>query len=236
MKRNLILLILLTSLLSCEKKVNIISIVKSVDAFDQIEVNDAFEVYLSEGQNYSIEIVGDENKIDDVELKVEDRTLKIKNNRKSKWTSPKNNKIILHVNSLPLKSIIAAEGCNIQTQGAITSEEFGIIMEGKANQGNLELNCDTFYYWNNFPTGGKLRLYGKTNVLKIWNVAIMSVDAKDLTSNYAIVENGSTGDCEVTVLDKLEYSITEKGNIQLYGSPAEIIDNGTTSSGRLIKH
>ena len=118
----------------------------------------------------------------------------------------------------------------------ITSTEFGLVLTGKSNQANLELNGNIFYYWNNFPTGGKLTLSGKTEILKIWNFDLMSVDAKNLTSKYAIVENSSKGDCAVTVLNKLEYKISGEGNIQLYGEPSEIIETGLFSTGRLIQH
>lgn len=207
-----------------------------LEPFDQIEINDAFEVYLSEGTAYSVEIIGHEKIIEFVDLKVENNTLSIENKRKTKWITPNKNKIKIYVNSQQLKQITAAEGCNIQTLNPITSVEFGLILAGKSNQANLELDGNTFYYWNNFPAGGKVTLTGKTEILKIWNFAIMSVDAKDLTARSAIIENSSKGDCEVTVLDKLEYSINGKGNIQLYGNPLEIIANNLSSSGQLIQH
>ncbi len=236
MKKQIILLCILCLVLSCKKEIINKSRILVVEPFEQIELNDAFEVFLTEGNNYSIEIIGDEKMIEYVDLKVENNILAIENKRKVKWISPTKNKIQIYVTSLPLKKITADEGCNIQTLSPITSTEFGLILTGKSNQANLELNGNIFYYWNNFPTGGKLTLSGKTEVLKIWNFAIMSVDAKNLISKYAIVENSSKGDCEVTVLNKLEYKISGEGNIQLYGEPSEIIENGLFSSGRLIQH
>ncbi len=106
----------------------------------------------------------------------------------------------------------------------------------KANQANLELACNSFYYWNNFPTGGKLTLTGAVDILTLWNTAIMSVDAKELTARSALVDNSSKENCEITVLEKLEYSISGVGDIHLYGSPREIIENEISSSGRLIQH
>ncbi len=236
MKKQIILLCIICLVLSCKKEIIIKSRILALEPFEQIELNDAFDVFLTEGNTYSIEIIGDEKMIEYVDLKVENNILAIENKRKVKWISPTKNKIQIYVTSLPLKKITADEGCNIQTLSPITSTEFGLVLTGKSNQANLELNGNTFYYWNNFPTGGKLTLSGKTEVLKIWNFAIMSVDAKNLTSKYAIVENSSKGDCEVTVLNKLEYKISGEGNIQLYGEPSEIIENGLFSSGRLIEH
>ena len=236
MGKQLILLCVLSLFISCEKEIIYKSRFVALEPFEKIELKDNFDLFITEGSTYSIEIIGEEEMVEYIDYKFENSILSIQNNKNAKWISPKKNKIKLYVTSLPLKEIAASEGCNIQTLNPITSLEFGLILKGKSNQANLELNSNTFYYWNFFPTGGKLTLSGKTEILKIWNFAIMSVDAKELTSKYAIIENSSKGDCQVTVLNKLEYSINGEGNIHLYGAPLEIIANNLSSSGRLIQH
>lgn len=234
MKRLLAAIFILMLFFSCKKETT--SIYSNLASFDKIELNDAFEVYLSESNIFSIEIVGDKNIIDHVNYNVDSGILSIDNKRKIKWLSPGKNGIKLYINSKPLSKVTASEGCNIQTITPITSNEFGIVLTGKANHATLDLDAKTFYYWNNFPCGGNLTLTGKSETLKLWNFALMSVNAKNLVSKYAIVENSSTGDCEVNVLNKFEYSIKGKGNIHLYGSPSEIVEDISSSSGRLIKH
>ena len=236
MKQQLILLCVLSLFVSCKKEIIDGNRLIDIDPFEKIELNDAFELFVSEGNHYSIEIIGDKKIIDYIDVNVINKTLSIDDTRNIKWLSPQKNKIKIYVTSLPLKKITAAEGCNIQTLTPITSVECGLVLKGKSNQAKLELDCNTFFYWNNFPSGGKVTLSGKTEMLKIWNFAIMSVDARDLTAQNANIENNSQGDCEVTVLNKLEYSISEKGNIHLYGNPSEIISNSISSSGRLIHH
>ena len=85
--------------------------------------------------------------------------------------------------------VMASGGCDIKTSNPITSNEFGLVLMGKVNHANLELDCNNFYYWNNFPCGGNLTLYGKTNILDLWNFAIMSIDAKNLIAQNAKIEN-----------------------------------------------
>ena len=75
---------------------------------------------------------------------------------------------------------------------------------------------------------------GKTEELKIWNTAIMSVDAKNLVTEYALVENDSKGVCEVNVTNRLDYKIKGKGDIHLYGNPPEINEGEVSSTGKLI--
>ncbi len=235
MKTNLLLLTLLVLLSSCEKENMVTSVILNPDPFNKIELNSNFDVYLSEDSIFSIEVTGYEENVSNVHFVVEDSVLKINNQRKYSWTTPQKNNTEIYIKSNSLTKVIAHEACRIQTLTPITSKEFGLVLENKTNEASLELNCNTFYYWNNNPCGGKLTLYGKSKTLRIWNFAIMSVDARELITNYALIENNSRGDCQVTVLDKLEYSIGGTGNIYLYSSPPEIIQNNLSSSGRLIK-
>lgn len=206
-----------------------------LDAFKYIEFNSPFTVNLAEDTVFYIELVGRSKKIDKIDVKVEDSMLRLENTSNSNWLTPKE-KVILTIHSKPLREIVANETCQIKTVNPITSHEVGIIMKSKANEAELELNCNIFYYWNNFPCGGKLTLSGTTQQLKIWNTAIMSVDAQQLTTSYALVENDSKGDCTVTASDIIEYAITGSGNIHVYGGPSNVVNNGVTSSGEVIFH
>ena len=236
MKQFLIILSIISLFVSCEKDIIDSSRKLTPEPFVQIQLSDAFDVFLTEGNEYSIEIIGDAEMISYVDLSVNSKVLTIQSSKKFKWLSPEKNKTEIYVTSPPLEKVSAAEGCNIQTLSPITSIQFGLVLQGKSNQASLELDGKAFYYWNDFPSGGKLTLTGNTETLKIWNFALMSVDAKNLTAKNAVVENGSKGDCEVYVTNKLQYKITEEGNIHLYGNPLEIIENGLSSSGRLIQH
>ncbi len=204
--------------------------------FTEIEFNNCFDVYLNEDTIYSIEIIANEEMIGDIAFEVQDSVLMINNYASGKWLTPRKNKIQLYINSKQLSKVNANETCNIETISPITSNEFCLVLKSKANEASLELACNSFCYWNNFPCGGKLTLSGTVENLTLWNFAIMYVDAKNLIAKNALVENNSEGDCEVTVTNKLEYSIKGTGNIHLYGSPLEIIKIDLTSSGQLIQH
>jgi len=231
-----VFLVSLTAFFSCKKDTITVSRFSDLATFTQIELNSSFDVYLKEDTSYSIKIVGNEEVIANITLKIEENVLKIGNKTRRKWLSPKSNKVELYINSKQLKEISANETCNIKTSGPITSDAFGLILRSKLNEANIELDGHQFYYWNDFPCGGKLTLSGKTDELSILNVAIMTVDAQNLIVNNASIDNRSRGDCLITVLNKLEYSITGAGNIHLYGSPHEIVKLQETSSGRLIQH
>ena len=208
----------------------------TLPAFNEIELNHAFEVYLNEDSIYSIEIVGGDKIIEDIFFEVKDSVLIITNERALKWLTPENNGIEVHINSLPLSKVTVNAACNLNTNNPITSDNFGLILGDKVNMAELELNCGTFYYWNIFPSAGKMTLSGNADVLILWNFALMSIDASNLFARNSKVENDSKGDCQVYVSDKFEYSIRGIGDIHLYGKPTEILLGEITSTGQLIEH
>lgn len=207
---------------------------KDLGVFHEVNLNSAFEVVLIQDSVYYVEIVTVESLKKDMEVKLENEVLSFTNTKRFKWTNPENNTPTLYIHCAEFKKVNANESCNFTTPTPITSKEFGIILKDKANYANLQLNCESFFYWNNFPTGGKLTLSGSTKELKIWNTAIMSVDAKNLVTEYALVENDSKGICEVNVTHKIEYKITGNGDIHLYGQPTEIVETAPSIGGKLV--
>ncbi|MFN5371766.1 MAG: hypothetical protein ACK5B6_09915, partial [Bacteroidia bacterium] len=71
--------------------------------------------------------------------------------------------------------------------------------------------------------------------LKIWNFAIMRVDASACKTRYAWVENSSKADVLVDVNEQIDYAIGGKGNIYVEGNPAKIVElKPATDDGKLI--
>jgi len=232
-EKILIVLIVVISCISCGKENEMLTKSEEISAFNRVMLNDNFTVILEEDTSYSIEIKGYQD-IEDVVYTISDSTLTVDNNKRFKWTKPRKNKIEIKIKAPEFREVTANEACFITNEKPITSHHFGVVFNGKANEANLKLANNTFYYWNNFPCGGKLTLTGTTEVVKLWNYALVSVDAKNLEANYGIVENSSQGDIDLRINIRLEYGIYGIGNINLYNTPQSLINNGESNTGRLI--
>jgi hypothetical protein len=206
----------------------------ALEEFDTLTLNSVFNVELIQGTTNSISIEGAEKIIEKVDFNIENNTLTLLNNFKGNWIYPKKNKITVKLTVNNLSRINANETCNIRTLNTLTGNEIGLVMTSKLNEATFTVDCNSFYFWNNFPCGGKINLSGSTNELKIWNVALMSVDAKNLVSNVVSIENSSKGDCRINCIQKLTYSIKGEGNIFLTGDPTELLKIEETSTGKLI--
>ncbi|MCB0397587.1 MAG: DUF2807 domain-containing protein [Flavobacteriales bacterium] len=236
MKNVFVILCALLLLSACGKKNNTEERFSALPAFNKVRLDATFNVYLTEDTVYSLTTVADKKLMDDITYTVEDSVLIIGSTRKWKWLTPTKNNVKLYIHSKPLKEVNPKETCHIETTNAVTSVEFGLVLESKTSEADLELDCGIFYYWMNSPSGGKIRLHGKVEQLRLWNDHYVSVDARDLTATTAHVENNSRSNCEITVVNKLEYKIGGIGDIHLYGSPPVIVEQEVTSTGRLVVH
>lgn len=237
MKSHFILLTVLLMLFAqCTKEKKTETLQVSVSEFDTLTINSVFDVYLIQGDSNHITIEGNPKIMEKVRVESSNNTLNVYNDFNGKWLYPSNNRIKLTITTNGLSRINAGETSNIQTLNTLTGNEIGIVMTSKLNQATLDINCNSFYFWNNFPCGGKLTLRGAVHELKIWSVALMAVDAKDLTADIATLENKSKGEISATVTQFLHYRIGGTGNIHLWGNPTELVDTGSDGDGTLIQH
>jgi len=236
--KQLILFLLIPVLLfvRCAKEKPIETVQMSLSEFDTLTLNSVFDVYLIQGDSNFVTIEGNPKIVKKVRAEVMNNTLNFYNDFSGKWLHPSNNRIKLTITTNGLTRINSGETSNIQTLNTLTGNEIGIVMTSKLNQATLDINCNSFYFWNNFPCGGKLTLSGAVHELKIWSVALMAVDAKNLTADIATFDNKSKGDISATVTQFLHYRIGGTGNIHLWGNPTELVDTGSDGDGTLIQH
>jgi hypothetical protein len=238
MVKTLIVVLLFLLFIACdEDNGNEAAVYETLSPFNALELNSVFDVYLIQDTIDAIRVTADESVINNIVFRVDNEILRINNSAELKWLQPATNKVKLFIHFRTLSKIWPNETCSITTLNPIQVREFSIIMghHPKLAVMNLELDCETFYYWNNHQCGGKLTLRGQVQYLTVLSFGLMSVEADGLRSEYALIENNSKGDCKVHVSSQLEYSIRSVGNIYLQGSPASIIPGEISSSGRLIK-
>ena len=232
--KKLAIYLIMIAFFACQKEEDSMRKKVNLEAFHSIELNEAFEVKLIEGSAYSLEMEGMESFIKKMEYQITDSVLVIDNSKRFKWSDPQNNIPKLWITCPHLELVTANESCDIKTVNPITTSEFGIILGSKANVAEIETDNQIVFYWNNFPCSGKLTLRGQTNELKIWNTALMTVDASLLMTEFAYISNDSKGDCLVNVSETLEYNLNGEGNLIVFGNPAEIIDQGSSNSGSIL--
>lgn len=232
--RIVILFLLPILLFSCSEKPNWKEKHQILEKFETIEINSSFEIFLIQDTLYSVRIVADEDVVGNVEIKNEAGKLKISNKSTWKWLRPTTNKIKLYISGDKPSFLYVNETCKIETINPIISEKFGLIMASKLNEANVTLQCSVFHFFNNHPMGGKITLSGTTDRLKVWPTALVQIDARNLQTTVALVENSSKGDVHVRCSETLVYKISNTGNIYYYGMPNKFDFQGDNGNGELI--
>lgn len=211
---------------------------QTLEGFHTIDVRGVYDIALVQDTVNAITITGYEKPLGKTTVSISDSVLTLETGGGTgQFLHPKrgNTKVELHVKNL--RRINVLETCSISTLNALGtgSDEIGIVVGTKLTDIDLELACKTFYYWND-PSAVKMKLRGHVQQLKLWNSGLGQVDAQNLQADYVLCDNGSQGECRVSPLQQLEYSISNKGNIYYYGSPAQITEVRVESgSGQLIK-
>ena len=210
------------------------TIEQSLNEFDSIQFNSVFDVTLIQDTFNAIKIVGADKILKKITIKIENNTLTLHNDYHGKWMHPQHNKIKIYLTVNKVNFIQANETCNIKTSNTLVTDDLLVILSSKLNEATLDLNCNRFSYWDNFPCGGKLTLSGNTDKLAIWNGALMAVDAYQLNANDVYCENQSKGSCKIKSLQLFKYKIKGEGNIYLTGNPSTIVDEEDNAKGELI--
>lgn len=239
MKKSYIIILSFILLNSCQKAKDCFSnsgkeivIEQELANFDSLYVNDVFEVKLIQDTINSISIKGHEKFVNSTIFNIEDNTLILENEHKCKFAKPKSNAIYIdiHVKEISFIRLNGSSKVFSKTE-LINDNEIGLVATSKYNDADLIVNSKVFYFWNNHLNGGKIKVKGKVETLKLWNTSLASVDASKLIAKNVLVDNNSKGDCKIQVSNKLDCKITGTGNVYYYGAPKTIIYNDTLSIG-----
>jgi len=204
--------------------------------FATINIKSVFSIYLVQDTFHGVEIAGDDDIIGHIEATIQGDVLTLFDNRSVKWMTPESNKIKVYVHSPDHAAINAYATYALYSVNAITSD-LSIVNQAQVRFSEIDLTLDSksFYYWNNYSCNGKLTLRGQCESFEINNYALHAVDASDLNAQSGLISTYALADCRVNVAGQLTYSLHGQGNIYVHGNPVELIKQGHTSTGQVIR-
>ncbi len=242
MKKEYLIILLLPILFSCQKTFDCFSgsgkevvIEQELANFDSLIVADVFDVHLIQDTINQIKIEGHKNFAESVSFNISENTLVLKSEHKCKFSKPEKAKVTIFLRVKKISKIRLTSSSKLFSDNVLENDsEIGLVSEAKYTEADLKLNCKVFYFWNIHLNGGKIKLSGQVDRLKLWNTSLNSVDAKDLIAKNVIVSNNSKADCTVRALKSLDCTIKNTGNVYYYGNPEVINLNSSVGKGKLI--
>ena len=206
-----------------------------ISDFDEIYVEDIFEIYLIQDTVCKIEVKGGSNVIPNLEFNIdENKKLTINDNNSVRW-SRNYDKIELYISVDTLRFLRLSAPSNIVSQNTLITPELKIFSIADFAEIELDLNCNNCYVVNSGTSGGIINLSGETNSFTFWARASLQINAENFIANYVTVKSESIGDCSIYVNKELSVEILRSGNVYYKGNPETIEYVNEDARNQLIK-
>ncbi|MEI6060299.1 MAG: DUF2807 domain-containing protein [Bacteroidota bacterium] len=202
--------------------------------FTKIYLNDDVDLIITQGNTYSITLTGGENLLPGIETSISDSALSISNTNTFNWLRSYDNKITAYV-TLPHMLILNYEATSTVTN-LDTIREDSLAISATGGSGYIKLKIITKLAHLSIAGGCSvdMDIMGKSGLNFISSFGYGPFHCRNLKTVYTYIATNSTNDCYINVSHRLEYTISNLGNIYYFGDIAEI-KGITTGEGKLIK-
>jgi len=201
--------------------------------FNEIQINNIFDVYITNDTVNKIVIEGGKNIVPFITSEVNNQSLKISNKNKCNWLRSYKKELNLYISAKSLNSIIINGESNIYSTNTIICHELNVVVNSGIAKADLTINSDIAHLTVHAATGD-YTLRGKTGTGYLYSFGTCYIMATDLECDFMYITNKSTGNDFISVKKEIGAEINGSGNIYYNGNPATIKIK-ETSSGRLIK-
>jgi hypothetical protein len=203
---------------------------RDLPAFNELKVSGNAEVILVPDSVYYAEVRCGENLQKKVETTVTNQILEIRNLNKCNWVRSydKPMEITLH---LPQLKTISHDGFGtIRSAGPLKFDQLFLHVTGA---GDLDLETETGLLWLDMYELGNVKLRGQTKDLKAMVMSSGKLECGDLRATEASLLVAGDGDATVNVSGTLGATLTGRGNVYYFGSPA-LVNREGAGKGQVI--
>lgn len=203
--------------------------VRNVSGFHDVDARGFFNVYLTQGDTYHVELEGESNLLPDINTRVEDGKLiiSIKNGVDFNTNSDLN----VYVTLPRVGRVVLSGSGNVISKTNLTSADpMSFSLNGS---GDLKVSVDAPKVETSLAGSGKLSLSGQTKDLKVDIAGSGTFAGDSLKSEQAKVSIMGSGSAYVFSSVSLDVTIGGSGDVYYWGDPA--ISSHIFGSGSLNK-
>ncbi|MGK0363610.1 MAG: hypothetical protein ACI85O_000663 [Saprospiraceae bacterium] len=187
--------------------------IRKVDAFQEIIVHTVANVYITQGET-KFEMHGTEKTLANIEVKVEDGKLIIKNIEDN--SSARSGKMSLYIRTDSLVNLLHTGEGSIESSTKLTFPSLNIKTSG-ANDASLQLECQNFSY---HQTGvGSANITGTTERASYGNTGAGNMDASGFEAKHVDVNGTGIGSFYVHATEQLNINLSGAGSVSYKGNP-----------------
>lgn len=207
---------------------------RDIGDFKSIILHDNVSLIISNSDSSYVEVEAGSNIINGIETELNDnRVLTIRNTNSCNWIRSYDKPINVYLGSKSLDSIVYRSiGDIITIDTFFVDTLYFSVMEGA---GSIKMNIKSNTVYCSMLAGtADIELLGVSKMIYLYSNAFGLIDARNLSSALAYVNNSSTNNMYVRASKDFGAIIGGIGDIYYYGNPESVSFN-KTGTGNLIK-
>jgi hypothetical protein len=206
---------------------NIITDTRAVaDEFTEVAAQEGLMVYVTQANDFKIEVEADENIIDLIRTDVKNGRLRIHAEQNIGRATKK-----IFVSLPDVSELRASSGAHLKTENTIKSDELvvdgssGAILDVEVVSQELEIEASS---------GANLKVVGNTDSADVDASSGGNINAKDLQTRTCIADASSGGNVKIQVSKSLMADASSGGSISYAGDPS--VEKKKSVSGSVHKY
>ena len=188
--------------------------------FKGVDVGGAIDLYLTQGDTYSVKVVTDQNLHQYIEVKKDGSVLRVHPTRNTNLDAT--GKIKVYVTAPSFASIEASGACTVTSETKLTSQAGIDVDLTGASKAELDLNAPNVGIEASGASGVSLK--GETKNLSVNGSGSSSIKAFELLSETADVDISGASDADVYASVKLNGQSSGASTIRYKGNAQATVD------------
>ena len=193
---------------------NVVSESHDIKDFNGVYVSGAMDLFVSEGQNFSVRIETDENLQSRIEVYQDGGILRVRPADNVNLDATDGVKV--YVTAPSIVFLQASGACDIDAETILSSDDLTLDLSG-ASSAELDLAVGSFRA--ELSGASKATLHGETKTASVEGSGASHIKAKDLTAETATINLSGASSMEVHVTSLLEADLGGASDLTYAGSP-----------------
>jgi len=204
---------------------------RQVSGFSGITVSGRHNVYITMGNTESLRLEGDAAAINEIETKVEDGVLKIRNKKQMNTRSWNNTgKVNIYIQAKSLNNLVLSGSGNVEVNGKLKSANLNNTISGS---GSIIANIEVENYNAVISGSGEISAKGYAKNARITVAGSGDFDGRNLKTSNANAKVSGSGDISIIADKQLEAVMSGSGDIRYSGNAA--VNSTKSGSGNISK-
>lgn len=204
---------------------------RQVSGFSGITISGRHNVYITMGNTESLRLEGDAAAINEIETKVEDGVLKIRNKKQMNTRSWNNTgKVDIYIQAKSLNNLVLSGSGNVEVNGQVKSANLNNTISGS---GSIGVNIEVENYNAVISGSGEISAKGYAKNARITIAGSGDFDGHNLKTSNSSAKISGSGDITIIADKQLDAVVSGSGDIRYIGNAT--VNSTKSGSGNISK-